>query len=73
MSPDRIFNRHGRPSVNNPTSHRGIRHQPFRHVIKKGVARYRIIKRGNEHIKVMGMFAAELHATKGWRTVPAWS
>ncbi len=46
---------------------RGIPHQYARHIIKRGT---HLIVRGGVTVRIL---PRELHATKGWRLVPAWS
>lgn len=68
----RNFHRHGRfaPEV---LKARGVPGQHGRHIIAKGVSNFRKFKRLNVTKIVPGLHPAELHATKGWRLVPAWT
>lgn len=52
---------------------RGVRDQRARHIIKRGIRHARKLQRGNKTTYKPGLFPVELHATKGWRHVPAWS
>lgn len=52
---------------------RGVRGQPSRHIIKRGIRHARKVQVGNEVSYKPGLFPVELHATKGWRNVPRWS
>lgn len=65
--------RHGRHSLIDPPHHRGVRGQHARHIIKRGIRHAKMLKVGNLTRYIPGLFAVELHATKGWRNVPAWS
>lgn len=75
MSIERQFNRHGWPAKENPPKARGVDGQTNRHIIKRGIRRARRFTNGppGGFRYVAGMFPVELHATKGWRNVPAWS
>lgn len=73
MSIQRAYQRHGKPAVSNPPKHRGVRHQVARHIIKRGIRHARKVKVGNLTRYIPGLYPVELHATKGWRNVPAWS
>lgn len=75
MSIERQFNRHGKPAVANPPEARGVSGQHHRHIIKRGIRHARRFVNGPPGgvRYVAGLFPVELHATKGWRFVPAWS
>lgn len=64
--------RHGKFRAERPNA-RGVPNQHSRHIIAKGVCHFRKFTRLGITKIVKGMKPAELHATKGWRTVPAWS
>lgn len=52
---------------------RGVRGQPSRHIIKRGIRHARKVVQDGVVRYVPGLFPVELHATKGWRFVQAWS
>jgi hypothetical protein len=79
MSIQRNYQRHGKPAAEHPPQHRGVRGQTGRHIIKKGIRHARrlfvVDKRSKSHSYkyIPGAYPVELHATKGWRNVPAWT
>lgn len=72
MSLERKLNRYLQSQAGIKTR-RGVRHQIGRHIIARGVSNYRRFVICGVTKIVHGMRPAELHATKGWRTVPAWT
>lgn len=52
---------------------RGVRNQRARHIIKRGIRHARKVQKDGKVQYKPGLFPVELHATKGWRHVPAWS
>jgi hypothetical protein len=66
--------RHGKFASERP-NHHGVRGQINRHIIIRGIRNCRTRKHGNltVHHGQGGMYPVELHATKGWRYVVAWS
>ena len=78
MSIQRTYERHGAPSYANPPRHRGVRGQVGRHIIKKGIRHAKrwlvqLPNGGHTYKYQAGAYPVELHATKGWRNVPAWT
>ena len=52
---------------------RGVRGQPSHHIIKRGIRHARRVQEDGKVRYKPGLFPVELHATKGWRHVHAWS
>lgn len=73
MSIQRQYQRHGKPAAENPPKARGKRHQTARHIIKRGIRHARRIAKYGRVKYIAGLYPVELHSTKGWRYVPAWS
>lgn len=70
----RLIIRHGKFSADRPR-HRGVRGQLNRHIIGRGIRNCHTFVRLGKTINLARgrMIPMELHATKGWRYVPAWS
>lgn len=68
----RTFKRHQEQQAGVRTR-RGVRGQASRHIIKRGIRHARKVQRDGKVQYKPGLFPVELHATKGWRYVQAWS